>query len=251
MAHLILSDLPPSAVTSASVESTAAMESAATCVEPSTAATVEPSTTVEAASATVKPFSTVDAATTVKSISAPEPAVSAEAFSAAEVSATEAAVIAIETSPSKASVKIPATKSPAIKAAPVESAIWEEATAVVAVIPRAGANENSSDEIIRAVIPIRRARVGIIGVIAPLAIRRRAVVVIVVRAVIAVVSRPHANADGNLGRRDHRCGKKKSRYQCQIFEKSHSHLYSPRQADYAFAVSVHQCKPKALARVAS
>ena len=128
---------------------------AATTMESATAAAMEPTaTTVESATAAME-----STATTVES-------------TAAVKSATVKAAPASE--PSATVEPAPAVKSTATKTAPAEStttaepAIAKEAAAPEAPTaePRASADKDAAYEVIRAVVTVRRAGVGIITVIA-------------------------------------------------------------------------------------
>jgi len=112
------------------------------------------------------------------------------------IAAVEAAVAAAET--------FMAVES---GAAVVAAAAVEAATIVAAVEPRAGADEDASNEVVRAVVAVRSAGVRIVAVVTVSAGRSRA---------DGAVNRAYADADANL-----RVGvarsKKQNSQQCNIF----------------------------------
>src|ERR1700746_49796 len=92
-------------------------------------------------------------------------------------------------------------------AAVVATATVEAATIVAAVEPRAGTDEDASDEVVRAVVAVRSAGVRIVAVVAVSAGRSRA---------DGAVNRAYADADRNLGVGFAR-GKNQTPQQCNIF----------------------------------
>jgi len=97
-----------------------------------------------------------------------EPASSAamEAIAAAEALSTmEAAVTAAETFMSVVAAASVVTAAPIITAAVIAATTVEAAAVVAAVKPRAGADEDASDEIVRAVVAVWSTSVRIVAVV--------------------------------------------------------------------------------------
>jgi hypothetical protein len=92
------------------------------------------------------------------------------ASAAVEVTASESAEI-----PVSSTTEITAKWRPSIVAAAVITAtvVTVSTASIKAMEPGAGADENSANEIIRAVVPVRRACIGEIAIVAVRACRRR------------------------------------------------------------------------------
>jgi len=118
--------------TSAAVEAAAAAVEAFTTMEAPAAAAVEPFTTMTAMEATA---AVIESTTTGVTVAAARVPVAAPVV-AAVVIATPTSVIAISTA------------------------------AVVAVVPRAGADKDAADKVVRTVVAVRRTRIWVIAVVA-------------------------------------------------------------------------------------
>ena len=142
------------AVSAAAVTAATAVESAATttAVESTTAAAaVEGAATVEASAAmTGKGVAVIGASATVSACTAT--IADSAAISVATASITIASTVAVS-----ASVAI----TPAVETAMPVAAATVESMTPVAVIPRAGADEHTTDKPLRTIVSIRRARIWI------------------------------------------------------------------------------------------
>ena len=128
----------PAAVATTAMESTAASMEAATAVKPAVAPMKSTSTVMEAA-------------TTVEATVTTEATVTAEAFVLKPATAAKA----------------PVYEDPFVKAwAAIKTTTVVTVTSVIAMKPRPRANENTADEVIRAVIAIGCAGVGVITIVA-------------------------------------------------------------------------------------
>jgi hypothetical protein len=145
------------------------------------ASAVESASSMESTTS-VEPTSTMEPTLTMK------PAVTTEPPALMKLATTAPSAITVELTTAPA-IMIPVAAEPApVPASPIVTA------PVVAVIPRAGADKDSADEPIWAVVAVRRASIGVIIIVAVGAHRRW-----------AIVSRADANADHHsLGMRKRR-----------------------------------------------
>jgi hypothetical protein len=136
------------------------------------------------------PFKFLVAAAAVEAASAVETAPSSEITASVEVAA---AIAAIESTSIPAATVV-AISTTVVTATIVAAPVAVSMIAVVAVIPRAGADEDADDEPIRSVVAVGRASVWVVVVVAVGADGRRAIVI------RGADSDAHNNALGVRGR---------------------------------------------------